>query len=220
MVDTDASGEGLGAVLSQVVGGCEHVLAYASRVLSKNERKYCATRREMLALVWAVHHFRPYLYGKEFQIRTDHNCLKWLLSFKEPEGQVARWLEAHAEFNYKVIHRPGKLHSNADALSRSMCGQCGTQLSEGENSVMGSVGVASTEIILPVWSRDEIKQHQGEDNDLKTVIDCLQNNTFLDRCPPSASWKLQSLWTQRKNLVLTDGILYRQWEDIPGGGGR
>ena len=84
---------------------------------------------------------------------------------------------------------------------------------------MGSVGVASTEIILPVWSRDEIKQHQGEDNDLKTVIDCLQNNTFLDRCPPSASWKLQSLWTQQKNLVLTDGILYRQWEDIPEGGG-
>ena len=81
VVDTDASGEGLGAVLSQVVGGCEHVLAYASRVLSKNERKYCATRREMLALVWAVHHFRPYLYGKEFQIRTDHNCLKWLLTF-------------------------------------------------------------------------------------------------------------------------------------------
>ena len=74
---------------------------------------------------------------------------------------MARWLEALAEFNYKVIHRPGKLHSNADALSRSMCGQCGTQLSEGENSVMGSVGVASTEIILPVWSRDEIKQHQG-----------------------------------------------------------
>lgn len=112
----------MGAVLSQMVGGCEHVLAYASRVLSRNERNYCATRREMLALVCAVHQFRPYLYGKEFQIRTDHNCLKWLLSFKEPEGQVARWLEALAEFinNYKVIHRPGKLHSNVDALSRSM----------------------------------------------------------------------------------------------------
>ena len=218
VVDTDASGEGLGAVLAQMVGGREHVLAYASRVLTRNERKYCATRREMLALVWAVHHFRPYLYGKEFQIRTDHNCLKWLLSFKEPEGQVARWLEALAEFNYKVIHRPGKLHSNADALSRSMCRQCGTQLSEGEDSVMGSVGVASTEIIVPVWSSDEIRQHQEEDVDLKIVIDWLQNNAFPDRCPPSASWKLQSLWTQRRNLVLTDGILYRQWEDIPGGG--
>ena len=69
-----------------------------------------------------------------------------------------------------------------------------------------------------MWFSDEIRQHQEEDDDLKTVVDCLQNNTFLDRCPPSASWKLQSLWTQRRNLVLTDGILYRQWEDIPGGG--
>ena len=74
--------------------------------------------------------------------------------------------------------------------------QCGTQLSEGEDSVIGSVGVASTEIILPVWSSDEIRQHQDEDDDLKKVIDCLQNNNFPDRCPPIASWKLKSLWPQ------------------------
>ena len=61
ILDTDASSEGLGAVLSQVIDGREHVIAYASRVLSKSERKYCATRREMLALVWAARHFRPYL---------------------------------------------------------------------------------------------------------------------------------------------------------------
>ena len=53
---------------------------------------------------------------------------------------------------------------------------------------MGSVGVASTEIILPLQSSDEIRQHQEEDSDLKTVIVCLQNNAFLDRCTPSASW--------------------------------
>lgn len=51
ILDTDASGEGLGAVLSQVIDGHEHVIAYASQVLSKSERKYCVTRREMLALV-------------------------------------------------------------------------------------------------------------------------------------------------------------------------
>ncbi|KAL5494246.1 hypothetical protein EMCRGX_G015537 [Ephydatia muelleri] len=58
----------------------------------------------MLALVWAVHIFRPYLYGKRFTLRTDHNCLKWLHNVKEPEGQVARWLEALAEFDYEVVH--------------------------------------------------------------------------------------------------------------------
>ncbi|KAL5484351.1 hypothetical protein EMCRGX_G020827 [Ephydatia muelleri] len=109
MVDTAASGEGLGAVLSQVVDGHECVVSYASRVLSRSERKYCATHREMLALVWAVHIFRLYLYGKRFTLRMDHSCLKWLHNFKEPEGQVARWLETWAEFDYEVVHRPGHL---------------------------------------------------------------------------------------------------------------
>ena len=60
ILDTDASGEGLGAVLSQVIEGEEKVVAYASKTLTRTERKYCATRREMLALVWGTHHFRPY----------------------------------------------------------------------------------------------------------------------------------------------------------------
>ena len=64
--------------------------------------------REMLALVWGSRHFRPYLYGRKFLLRTDHNSLRWLHNFKEPEGQVARWLETMAEFQYEVIHRPGK----------------------------------------------------------------------------------------------------------------
>eukprot|EP00731_Ephydatia_muelleri_P024436 Em0016g707a len=74
-----------------------------------------------------VHIFRLYLYGKRFTLRMDHSCLKWLHNFKEPEGQVARWLETLAEFDCEVVHRPSKQHQNADALSRKMCKQCGTQ---------------------------------------------------------------------------------------------
>ena len=70
VLETDASGDGLGAVLSQVSNEKERVLAYANRALSRTERKYCATRREMLALVWAARHCRPYLYGKKFTLRT------------------------------------------------------------------------------------------------------------------------------------------------------
>ena len=58
--------DGLGAVLSQEVSGREHVIAYAIRTLTRAEQRYCATRREMLALVWASRHFRPYLYGRKF----------------------------------------------------------------------------------------------------------------------------------------------------------
>ena len=66
LLDVDACATGVGAVLSQYVDGKEHVVAYASRALSKVERRYCVTRQEMLALVWAVKHFRAYLYGRPF----------------------------------------------------------------------------------------------------------------------------------------------------------
>lgn len=50
-------------------------------------------------------------------LRTDHSSLRWLYNFKEPEGQTARWLEQLASFEYEILHRPGKLHQNADAVS-------------------------------------------------------------------------------------------------------
>uniref|UniRef100_A0A5S6Q3W1 Reverse transcriptase n=1 Tax=Trichuris muris TaxID=70415 RepID=A0A5S6Q3W1_TRIMR len=96
VLDVDASSESLGAVLAQSYEDGEHPAAYASRSLSRAERNYCATRRELLAVVWAVEHFRPYLYGVKFTVRTDHNCLIWLKNFKEPQGQPARWIECLA----------------------------------------------------------------------------------------------------------------------------
>ena len=89
-LDTDASDVGIGAVLSQRHSdGLEHVVAYASRSLSRPERRYCVTRRELLAVVTFIQHFLPYLLGHEFLLRTDHGSLTWLTNFKEPEGQLA-----------------------------------------------------------------------------------------------------------------------------------
>ena len=93
IVDTDPSNTGLGAVLSQVQNGEKQVIAYYSKTLSKPERNYCVTRRELLAIVRALEHFHKYLYGRQFSLRTDHAALAWLLRFKKPEGQLARWLE-------------------------------------------------------------------------------------------------------------------------------
>jgi len=214
VLDTDASGEGLGAVLSQIINGKEHVISYASRTLSHTEKRYCATRREMLALVWGSRHFRPYLYGRKFLLRTDHNSLCWLHNFKEPEGQVARWLETMAEFQYEVIHRPGKQHSNADSLSRGQCRQCGLEI-ELESDEMFPVCEIS---LLPAWTNQEVADFQRADGDLEQVITWLQSGSVPQQCPKESTWRLQSLWTQCKNLLLKDGILYRQWEDIPGGG--
>ena len=81
------------------------MIAYASRSLSRQERRYCVTHRELLAIVEFVQHFRQYLLGRQFTLRTDHGSLVWIRNFKEPEGQVTRWLERLAEYDFAVVHR-------------------------------------------------------------------------------------------------------------------
>ena len=88
ILDTNASNQGIRAVLSQQLDdGLEHVVVYASRVLSKAERRYSVTCKEILAVVSFLHHFWPYLSSRRFKLRTDHGSLLWLRSFKE--GQLA-----------------------------------------------------------------------------------------------------------------------------------
>ena len=69
-------------------------------------------------VVWSLSHFQPYLYGRPFVVQTDHRALQWLHSFKHPEGQIARWLQTLAEYQFSVEHQQGSEHSNVDALSR------------------------------------------------------------------------------------------------------
>ena len=87
ILDVDASDQSIGAVLSQMTENGESVIAYASRTLTKSERRYCVTRKEMLALVNFVKYYKHYLYGKKFTVRTDHGSLRWLMQFKNPEGE-------------------------------------------------------------------------------------------------------------------------------------
>ena len=97
---------GVGAVLSQrSEDGQECVIAYGSRTLSKAERTYNVTRKELLAVVTFVKHFRPYLLGRHFVLRTDHSALQWIYSMKEPEGHGG-WSS----------HRRGCSHMNASRV--------------------------------------------------------------------------------------------------------
>ena len=77
---------------------------------------------ELLAVVMATNHFRTYLYGQEFRLRTDHASLLWLYKRTEPSHQVARWQESLVEFRLHLEHRAGAKHGNADLLSR--CADC------------------------------------------------------------------------------------------------
>ena len=83
----------------------EHPVAYASRTLTKAERNYFVTRKELLAVVDFVKHFRHYLQEPKFRIRTDHAPLHTVLKVKELEGQLARWTEFMDSYGYEIEYR-------------------------------------------------------------------------------------------------------------------
>lgn len=118
ILDTDASDKAIGAELIQIQNGVERVVAYGSFMLSPVQRKYCTTRKELLAVVRFTQHFKRYLLGREFIVRTDHNSLRWLLNFRDLQGQLARWLEVLSQYTMKIQHISGSKHVNADVLSR------------------------------------------------------------------------------------------------------
>ena len=121
ILETDASSQGLGAVLSQEQGGTKKVIGYASRTLrptEQNMRNYSSMKLELLALKWAVtEKFRGYLLGAKFVVYTDNNPLSYLHTAKL--GAVEqRWAAELALFDFTVKYRSGKANTNADALSR------------------------------------------------------------------------------------------------------
>jgi hypothetical protein len=115
---TDASYYGFGATLSQLdQNHKEHPIAYASKSLRKEEVNYGATELECAAVVWAIEHFHKYLGATKFILVTDHSALKWLRT-AEPKGRIGRWILKLQPYNFEIFHKPGRIHSNVDALSR------------------------------------------------------------------------------------------------------
>ncbi|KAK3099869.1 hypothetical protein FSP39_010951 [Pinctada imbricata] len=118
VLDTDASDNTIGCVLSQIQEGRERVIAYASRSMNKSEKNYCVTDKELLSVRYFMEYFRQYLLGRKFTVRTDHQALVWLFKMKEPKGRIARWIEILSAYDFEIQYRPGNKHGNADALSR------------------------------------------------------------------------------------------------------
>ena len=227
LVDTDASNHGLGAVLSQVENGKERVVVYASRVLSKAERNYCATRKELLAVVYAVEQFRPYLYGQQFLLRTDHGALQWLCNFKSPEGQLARWLEKLSEFQFRIQHRHGTSHTNADALSRRPCPspdcpECqDSQTTTTKEQQFSSPWIlslatmpASEGVWTPTWSNEEIRKLQLADPQSKKILEHKDRHLGQpDQDDITAEGQAaRRLWEQWQQLEVHQGTLYLKME--------
>jgi transposase InsO family protein len=212
-LDTDASDDAIGAVLSQIQNGEERVIAYASRLLNRAERNYCVTRRELLAVVYFCKQFRTYLLGRQFLIRTDHSALRWLRNMPDPIGQQARWLELLEEYQFEVEHRPGKKHINADALSRKPCRQC---TRDEDTVVVGMIKVDKKNSQRldseRLFHTDELARDYAKDT-LATFHRLFQDGAEqipwedvigLDRVT-------KGLWRQWDRMTKVEGVLYREW---------
>ncbi|CAH8654098.1 unnamed protein product [Dicrocoelium dendriticum] len=202
ILDTDASDQAIGAVLSQKGrDGIERVVSYSSRSLTSRERNYCTTRKEMLALVFFIKQNRHYLLGRKFLVRTDHQSLRWLQNFRDPEGQIARWQEQLQEYEFECHHRPGKLHGNADALSRipsrdhGNCPSCITQ------------HVALVNLQKAEYGRWQ--EAQASDPDISLIYH--ERRSGRDKPAPKEmegkSYEARCLWAMWDKLAIEEGVL-------------
>jgi hypothetical protein len=106
IVHIDWSAFGIGVILGQLdEKGMEYVIAYASQSNNKAESNYSSCEGECFVVVWAVIHFKPYLYGTKFTLHIDHWLIKWLMTNNKVTSKLARWVFIFQEHEFKVIHR-------------------------------------------------------------------------------------------------------------------
>ena len=106
---------------SGYVTGLLYIMKFGADITNHSSLDRLKQKKFQKVVHYAVRftqHFRHYLLGREFVVRTDHSSLQWLVNFKELQGQLARWLEVLNQYNMTIQHRAGKQHTNADALSR------------------------------------------------------------------------------------------------------
>jgi hypothetical protein len=111
----------LGALLTQCDEGKEFVVAYANRSNNATESRYSLYKEECLAPMWAVAHFRCYLFGTQFTLVTDHQPLKWLMESNKLMGKLASWALILQEYDFQVVHRLGVANLDANGLNRNSC---------------------------------------------------------------------------------------------------
>jgi RNase H-like domain found in reverse transcriptase/Integrase zinc binding domain len=118
VVTTDASDVGIGAVLEQEYDDDLHPIAYACRKFNSAEQNYPTHDHELLAIMYAVREWRTYLHGARFRIRCDHHPLQYLETKPQLFKRQIRWVDALAEFDYRIEYYKEKWNILSDVLSR------------------------------------------------------------------------------------------------------
>ncbi|MCP3661906.1 MAG: hypothetical protein GY696_05315 [Gammaproteobacteria bacterium] len=211
IVSTDASDYGIGAVLSQIQDGIEKPIAFASKTLSPAERNYSTGEKEALACIWATEKWHYYLYGRHFNIKTDHSCLTALLK-RGSKGmaprRITRWYERLCKYDFEMVYRPGKDNPVADCLSRSPLDVNLPYEPQEENQLVKSIGEILAQTAL---HRNEIKDGTLKDKDLQEVV------RYTTQGWPKANkikMELKPFKQIQHELYIVDGCLLRDGDRI------
>ena len=227
ILHTDASSEGLEAVLYQYQNNQRRVIAYASRSLSPSERNYPAHELEFLALKWAItDKFHEYLYGPEFQVFTDNNPLTYILTTAKLDATGHIWVAALFNYTFSISYKPGRNSTDVDALSRiqwpeavDISFQTVQAVCEGVQALHGkvetlchgaqAVGILSQDTMPADMTLLEWSQAQLQDPAISQIIQAIQTKT-LDtiKYKQNMSSDLKAFLRIRKQFKLKQGVLY------------
>jgi len=174
-VIADASPVGLGAVLVQDQNGSMVPVCYASRSLTDCERRYSQTEKEALSLVWACERFHAYIYGRSFELLTDHKPLEVIYGPRSrPCARIERWVLRLQPYDYRVRYIPGQ-ENIADPLSRLFSGKDNQRHKHGAEEYVRFVAVSATPRAL---TTNEVEVESAADPELQTVREAICTGKF------------------------------------------
>ena len=222
-MDCDSSNYAIGSVLSQVQDGIPRVIAYGSRALTKTEKLYCSSRKEMLAVIYFLEYFRGYLLGNKFICNTDAIALKWLRANSKKESILGRWNLTLDTFGFKedqdalsrietldfdINWRKGTKNKNCDGLSRRV----------NEEILVNQITNSTNNQEIPPLA--EIIKIQQNDPEIKPIFQVLQKQIT----PKQNELQSETKFTRRmlaqihKLRINEQGLLqykYGESNDIP-----
>ena len=229
-LDTDASGYAMAGILSQIQQGTEVVLSYASNGFNLSQKNYCTTKRELLAVVTYMQKFRHFLEGhSNYVVRTDHKALLWLINFKGADAMLIRWMLILQRFNmesHNVEHRPGRLHVNADVLSRIVpikvracpftdCKEC-TALKKVTTRAQKKLGNEGNMMDFLEIPQSKLEESQCRDKDIsrlrKLIAEGSPKPTWKDLEPFSE--EMASYMSFYQQMFFKEGVLCIKWNKI------
>ncbi len=239
-VHTDASRDGLGAILYQEQEGKDRVIAYASRSVSRAEQNYPTHKLEFLALRWAVtDKFHEYLYGNDFTVYTDNNPLTYILTTAKLDAAGHRWLAALAAYNFTIKYKPGRKNIDADILSRlprryseetgneksaaadgycelspeainAICNNITIPTAYVETLCLSALGLEEEEADPSAKNVSQWRTAQREDPVIGPVLRQMSQGQRPDPARMSRDQETQLLLREYSRLKLVRGVMYRE----------